>query len=64
MKRVDLEKYLRAQGCEVLRQGGDHEQWINPATGATGAVPRHREVNTFTARNACQQLGVPPPPFR
>ena len=64
MKRVDLSKYLRRQDCEVLRQGGDHEQWVNRATGATSSVPRHREVSAGTARSACKQLGVPPPPFR
>ena len=28
------------------------------------AVPRHREVNNFTARNVCKDLGIPPPAQR
>ena len=64
MKRVDLEKHLRAHGCRFERQGGRHPVWVNPATGVTAPLPAHREIKTATGRQACKQLGVPPPPFR
>ncbi len=64
MKRVDLEKHLRSHGCEYLRDGGNHPIWWNPATGAITAIPPHREIDTYTARGACKQLGIPSPSFR
>ena len=31
MKRSKLLKYLRINGCILLREGGNHSWWINPA---------------------------------
>jgi hypothetical protein len=44
MKRPDLEKRLRIAGCYLKREGSAHSLWINPATGAMEAVPRHTEI--------------------
>ena len=30
MKRKELLKYLRNNGCEFLREGGRHSWWHNP----------------------------------
>ena len=62
MKRRDLERHLAGRGCEVLREGGGHTIWRNPATGARAPVPRHREIKPTLARVICGQLGVPLPP--
>jgi len=35
MKRVDLLRHLREQGCEVLREGGRHTVAFNPANHKT-----------------------------
>ena len=56
MKRVDLEKALKRAGCELLRHGGSHDVWINPATGVRDYVPRHREVDENRARKILRQL--------
>ena len=61
MKRRDLIRHLEAHGCEHLREGGDHTIYVNPTTGQSQPVPRHREVNEHTARNICIKLGVSPP---
>lgn len=61
MKRRDLEKHLRAHGCEFMRHGGGHDVWINPGAGATDAIPRKNEVKNGTARSICKTLKVPPP---
>ena len=61
MKRVDLLKHLRAHGCRLLREGRGHSVWVNPATQRQSAIPRHREVDDYTARAICRQLDVPPP---
>lgn len=61
MKRRDLVQHLRGHGCELLREGRSHSVWVNPVTGQQATVPRHREVNDYTARGVCKQLGVPEP---
>ena len=45
-----------------VREGGSHSLWKNPATGEVEAIPRHREINTYTAIGICRNLSVPPPP--
>lgn len=61
MKRQDLIRHLSGHGCVLLREGRSHSIWVNPATGQQTTVPRHREVNDYTARGICRQLGVPEP---
>ena len=48
MKKRDLEKRLRGLGWYFLRSGGKHDIWTNGTE--TEQLPRHREVNEFTAR--------------
>ena len=45
MKRKELLKYLRSQGCEGLREGARHSWWHNPKLNKRSAVPRHTEIN-------------------
>ena len=61
MKRTDLLRHLKANGCEFLREGGNHTIYINRALQASSAVPRHREINDFLARKICRDLQVPEP---
>lgn len=61
MKRKDLVKHLREQGCELLREGRSHSVWFNPANDRQTSIPRHREINEYTARSICRQLGIPEP---
>lgn len=61
MKRRDLVRHLEAHGCYLLREGGSHSVFVNPATNATSAVPRHTEINEFLARKICRDLQVPEP---
>jgi mRNA interferase HicA len=55
----DLETHLRAHGRALLREGGRHSIWLNPATETRTSVPRHREIPRTTARAICRRLGVP-----
>lgn len=59
MKRQDLLLYLRQQGCQLLREGGEHSIWENPAKHRRTAIPRHREIPEFTAASICRHPGVP-----
>ena len=61
MKRRDLLRHLQQHGCRLLREGGEHSIWENPANGRRTSIPRHREINDFTAKRICQQLNIPLP---
>ena len=61
MKRRDLLRHLRQQGCRFVREGGEHSIWENPANNRRSSVPRHREILDYTAVKICKQLGIPNP---
>ncbi len=60
MKRVELLKLLRRQGCEKIREGRRHSWWRDGKGGRRSAIPRHREIDNFLARKICKDLGVEP----
>lgn len=59
MKRKELVKHLTETGCVLEREGRKHAVFYNPITNRSATVPRHREINTFTARAVCRDLGIP-----
>ncbi|MGO9451104.1 MAG: type II toxin-antitoxin system HicA family toxin [Candidatus Binataceae bacterium] len=59
MKRGDLLRHLRRNGCYLKREGGSHSLWCNPAIGAVEAVPRHAEIANRLAAKICRSLSVP-----
>ncbi|WP_337176435.1 type II toxin-antitoxin system HicA family toxin [Paludisphaera sp.] len=61
MKRRDLVRHLERHGCRLLREGGRHSIFFNPANGTTSAVPRHAEIYDFLALKICRDLQVPSP---
>ena len=61
MKRRELVRHLEAQGCEMLREGGNHTVYVNRRVGKASTVPRHREINDYLARKICRDLEVPEP---
>ena len=61
MKRVDLVRHLESHGCRILREGGSHSVYVNPAARKTSTIPRHREIDDFLARKICRDLDVPQP---
>jgi len=60
MKRNDLLKYLRSQGCYLLREGGKHSWWHNPTLNKRSAIPRHSEIKDILVKKICKDLGVKP----
>lgn len=60
MKRSELIRYLTAQGCELLREGGRHSWWHNPEQNKRSAIPRHSEIKDILANKICKDLGVKP----
>jgi predicted RNA binding protein YcfA (HicA-like mRNA interferase family) len=61
MKRRDLIRHLEANGCELLREGGNHTIYVNRTDLKSSAIPRHREIDDFLARKICRDLQVPEP---
>jgi predicted RNA binding protein YcfA (HicA-like mRNA interferase family) len=61
MKRRDLVRHLEQHGCRLLREGGGHSVYFNPANRKCSTVPRHREIIEFTARKIFKDLGIPQP---
>ena len=61
MKRIDLIRHLEAHGARLLREGGNHSVYVNPAVNKVTTVPRHREVNDFLARRICRALEIREP---
>ena len=59
MKRVALLKHLRDHGCVLVREGGNHSWWANPAQNRRSSVPRHSEIVDLLARKICKDLGIP-----
>ena len=61
MKRTNLVRYLRSNGCELIREGGRHSWWGNPSQNRRSSVPRHTEIDDNLAKKICKDLSVPPP---
>lgn len=49
MKRAELEKHLTKLGWALNRHGAKHDVWTNGERKI--AVPRHSEVNEYTAQS-------------
>ncbi len=61
MKRRDLIRHLENNGCELLREGGNHTIYVNRVAQKSSAIPRHREINNYLAHKICRDLQVPDP---
>lgn len=59
MKRRELIKWLLIHGCILEREGKKHTLYYNPETNQSSTVPRHIEINTFTAKGICESLNIP-----
>jgi len=59
VKRLDLIRILTDEGCVLVRSVGGHDVYRNVITGMLSPVPRHRELNEYTARAIIRKLSVP-----
>ena len=60
MKRLVLIKHLERHGCVLMREGGNHSIYLNPANSKRSAVGRHRELADLLCNKICKQLDIPP----
>jgi hypothetical protein len=56
MKRSELLQRLKRQGAVLARHGAKHDVYIQPGTGKESAVPRHDEINEYTAKAILKKL--------
>ena len=45
--------------CIFEREGANHTVYHNPISKKSSTIPRHNEINTFTAKNICKDLEIP-----
>ena len=58
MRRSELIRQIQQQGCVLLRHGGRHDIYQNPATGQKQPVPRHNEIDGALAKHIKKYLGL------
>lgn len=60
MKASELIKLLKANGCQELSHGKEHDVWFSPITNSRFRVPRHKtqEVPTGTLKSIMKQAGI------
>lgn len=46
------------EGCIFEREEKKHTLFYNPKTGKSATIPRHKEINTFTAKSVCKDLEI------
>jgi hypothetical protein len=49
MKKGELLKRLKAQGCVFVKHGKKHDVYKNPRTGAEERIPRRADINEILA---------------
>ena len=59
MKRHKLIQHLERHGCILLREGGNHAIYLNPANNKRSAVGRHKELDDLLCVKICKQLEIP-----
>jgi len=60
MKRKEFVRKLESAGCVLLRPGGRHDIYFNPANSLKQPVPRHSEIHEKLARHILKHLGLEP----
>jgi mRNA interferase HicA len=59
LKREVFIKYLRKNGCLLLREGSRHSVFLNPENGKQTTVARHPELDDLMCKIICKQLEIP-----
>ena len=61
MKRKDLLRYLKKNGCEFLREGKNHTVYVNLREKKVSTIPRHHKINDYLCQKICKDLGIKKP---
>ena len=60
MKKSELEKLLKLNGCRFVKSGKRHERWYSPSSDVYFSVPRHegKEIPNGTLSSILKQAGI------
>ena len=56
MKKGELLKRIKTQGCIFVKHGKKHDVYKNPRTGVEERVPRHTDINETLANYIIRNL--------
>ena len=56
MKKFELIQKLNRQGAVFVRHGDRHDVYMQPKTNKEATVPRHDEINEYTAKAILKKL--------
>jgi len=56
MKKGELLKRIKAQGCIFVKHGKKHDVYMNPRTGMEERIPRHSDINEELAKVIIKNL--------
>jgi predicted RNA binding protein YcfA (HicA-like mRNA interferase family) len=56
MKREELLEQVHEYGAVFIRHGGKHDIYENPRTHEYTQIPRHSDINKYTARDILRKL--------
>ena len=56
MKKTELLQKLNRQGAVFVRYGAKHDVYFQPKTNKEATVPRHTEINEYTAKAILKKL--------
>jgi mRNA interferase HicA len=56
MKKGELLRRLKVQGCVFIKHGKKHDVYKNPRTGIEERIPRHNEINENLAKHIIANL--------
>ena len=60
MKRRLVEQALKAQGCSIVSDDGDHTKWRCPCGKHSANIARHKETSPGVIRSTIKRLACLP----
>lgn len=58
MKRKELIRQIKREGCVLLRSGAKHDIYLNPSNGNKQPIPRNTEIDNTLASHIIKYLGL------
>ena len=56
MKRKELLRLIKSNGCVFVRHGGNHDWYKNPESGISQPIARHIEIEDGLAKRIIKRL--------
>jgi len=56
LKRKELLRLIKSNGCVFVRHGGNHDWYKNPESGISQPIARHTEIEDGLAKRIIKRL--------